>query len=84
MPPPVFRKLRRVRSTKEDGYRTLYFVTDHLGPRRSRSVDTFIDPEHVPDFEGEEAWFELERVKGTPWSYWRAIRQVGVPASARS
>jgi hypothetical protein len=42
---------------------------------------TFVSPEHVPDFAGEEAWFEMEQVAAVPWSYWRAVRLVDPPAA---
>jgi hypothetical protein len=40
---------------------------------------TFVSPEHVPEFDGEEAWFEMELTAGVPWSYWRAVRRVDPP-----
>lgn len=58
---------------------TLFFHTSGLGRRSGNSRDTFIKTEHVPDFEGHEAWFELEHVTAKPWCYWRAIRQVPPP-----
>lgn len=76
---PVIRKLRRVRSTKADGYHTLHFVTERLSGQGGNSSSSFLSPEHVPDFDGEEAWFELERVTDKPWPYWRAVRPVEPP-----
>lgn len=58
--------------------RTLYF-TFPGGRRASRSQVTFVAVENVPAFDGEEAWFEMELVAGTPWSWWRAVRQVEPP-----
>ena len=81
-PPRVYRrmirKLTRMRERHGDPTsRTLCFTTPGGGAGNSRS--TFVDVEHVPDFEGESAWFETELVEGAPWSYWRAVRQVEQP-----
>lgn len=86
-PPRVWRKsiekLTRQREQAGDRTsRTLCF-TFPGGRRASRSRVTFVSPEHVPDFEGEEAWFEMELVAGVPWSWWRAVRQVDPPATTR-
>jgi hypothetical protein len=82
-PPRVWRrsieKLTRQRACTGDlASRTLYF-TFPGGRRASRSQVTFVSPEHVPAFMGEEAWFEMELVAGVPWSWWRAVRQVDPP-----
>lgn len=82
-PPRVYRrateKLTRHRMRHGDpASRTLYF-TFPGGRRAYRSQVTFVAVENVPDFEGEEAWFEMELVAGTPWSWWRAVRQVEAP-----
>ena len=69
-------KLVRFRVSSEDGGNTLYFKMQ-VG-----RLGAFLDPEDVPEFEGEEAWFELERVPkslGRPWSTWRVIRPVDAP-----
>lgn len=85
-PPRVWRraieKLTRQRERTGDlSSRTLYFTFP--GSRRaSRSQVTFVSPEHVPDFIGETAWFEMELVDGVPWSWWRAVRQVDPPQAA--
>lgn len=85
-PPRVWRrsieKLTRQRErTRDLSSRTLYF-TFPGGSRASRSQVTFVSPEHVPDFVGEEAWFEMELTAAIPWSYWRAVLQVDPPAVA--
>jgi hypothetical protein len=82
-PPRVYRhaveKLTRHRERWGDvAARTLYF-TFPGGSGASRSRVTFVSPQDVPDFEGEEAWFEMELVAGKPWSWWRAVRQVEPP-----
>jgi len=87
-PPRVWRrsieKLTRQRERSGDlASRTLYF-TFPGGRRASRSQVTFVSPEHVPAFVGEEAWFEMELVAGVPWSWWRAVRQVEPPAASSS
>ena len=76
-------KLRRVRQYggAEPG-RTLMFTFEGGTRRAQRSKNSFVDKERVPDFEGEEAWFEMEEVSGTPWSFWRAVRQVEPPDRA--
>lgn len=71
-------KLKRQRSGNPE--RPCYFTTDDLPtPRSRRSPTTFIDGERVPAFEGEEGWFLVEKVKATPWDYWKAVRQVEPP-----
>lgn len=82
-PPRVYRraveKLTRHRERHSElSSRTLYF-TFPGGRRASRSQVTFVAPENVPEFEGEDAWFEMELVAGTPWSWWRAVKQVEAP-----
>jgi hypothetical protein len=85
-PPRVWRRgieeLSRQRERTGDlSSRTLYFTFP--GSRRaSRSRLIFVSPEHVPDFVGEAAWFEMELTAAVPWSYWRAVRQVAPPAAA--
>ena len=82
-PPRVYRrtteKLTRKRLRHGDlSSRTLYF-TFPGGPRAYRSQVTFVWVENVPEFEGEDGWFEMELVAGKPKSYWRAARQVEAP-----
>jgi hypothetical protein len=84
-PPRVWRRsiehlTRRRERTGDLSSRTLYFTFS--GSRRAaRSQITFVSPEHVPDFVGEESWFEMELTNAIPWSYWRAVRQVDPPAA---
>jgi len=84
-PPRVYRRavqqLTRCRERTGDlKSRTLYF-TFPGGRKGTRSTSTFVDPKDVPEFEGEQAWFEVELVAGKPWSFWRAVRQVEAPPS---
>lgn len=72
--------LTRVRSNDNDGRRTLHFISEGLSARSRRSRVGFVDRAHVPEFDGEHGWFEVERVAATPWSYWRAVRQVDPPS----
>ena len=74
--PPITRIAKVTRVTDLQGH-TLSFTTPAF--RRQRCPLEFLDKENVPEFEGKEAWFELERVTAKPWSYWRAIRQVEPP-----
>ncbi len=67
-------KLTRSRLLEKDGGGTLYFIV-HAGRRPE-----FLTPELVPEFEGEEAWFEIERSRGPVWSTWKVLRQVERPA----
>jgi len=71
---------RRREHTGDPTSRTLCF-TFPGGRRTGRSRVTFVSPEHVPAFDGEEAWFEMELTAGVPWSYWRAVRQVDPPGT---
>jgi hypothetical protein len=76
-------KLRRVRQYggSEHG-RTLMFCFEGGTRRAQRSRTSFIDSARVPEFDGEEGWFEVEEISGKPWSYWRAVRQVEPPKNA--
>jgi hypothetical protein len=67
--------LTRVRQSEGP---TLYF-TFPGAPRARRHNVTFVKPEHVPEFEGEAGWFEMEKIQAKPWSYWRGVRQVEPP-----
>lgn len=68
-------KLSRRRLLEEDGGGTLFFVV-HAGRRPD-----YLQPDQVPEFEGDEAWFELERarVPGRIWPTWKVLRQVPAP-----
>jgi hypothetical protein len=46
----------------------------HAGRRNE-----YLRPGEVPAFEGDEAWFELERVRGQVWMTWKVLRQVAAP-----
>ena len=67
--------LSRRRLLEQDGGGTLFFVV-HAGRRPE-----FLEPNQVPDFHGDEAWFELERVRqpGRAWPTWKVLRQVEAP-----
>ena len=66
-------RLSRRRRLEEDGGDTLFFVV-HAGRRNG-----YLAAEDVPTFDGEEGWFELERIRKGPWMGWRVVRQVGKP-----
>lgn len=65
-------KVLRHRTLPNAGSRTLFF-TINAGTRCQPT--TFFRPGEIPEFDGEEAWFEAER-NGTRW---RFIRQVEKP-----
>jgi hypothetical protein len=67
-------KLTRVAGPDGASRRTLYFTFPGGQPRSSRAKCSFVAPQHVPEFEGDEGWFEVEEVWVKPWSFWRAIR----------
>lgn len=70
---PTIEKIERLSTRKDDGDRTLrYFIRPGS---RSRPYHWF-DPEQVPPFDGDVAWFEMERIKGG----WRFLRQVPRPS----
>ena len=73
-PPVNVRKLTRYRNRPEDGGRTLYFKAD-VG-----RLGRFLGPDEVPQFEGDEAWFEIE---GFKHGSWRVLRQVLPPSWSR-
>ena len=50
-------KLSRGRLLEQDGGGALFFVV-HVGRRPD-----YLQPDQVPEFEGDEAWFELERTR---------------------
>lgn len=72
------RVLRLTRHRVRDGGPTLFFTIPAC--RRGRALHQFLRPHEVPEFDGEEAWFECERV-GTRHV---PIRQVQPSASHRA
>lgn len=65
--------------------RTLQFTFPSKTGGSRRSATEFVNSEDVPEFEGESAWFEMEKVgrgNGRSWPWWRAVRQVEPPADA--
>jgi len=66
----IVARLRRVRVMEKDGGGTLHFqIMGHGRPE-------FLPLKVVPDFEGEEAWFLLERIRGPIWMTWKVLKQV--------
>ena len=61
----------RSRTLAEAGGRTIFFSF----MRRSLQ---FLRPDQVPDFEGDQAWFEIKRV-GTGWSVRHRTDEHGRP-----
>jgi hypothetical protein len=82
----VIARLTRIRAQAEPGARlgrTLHFLL-HEARGLSGRAD-YVAVEHVPPFEGDVAWFEVEKVErgeGHAWPWWRAVRQVEPPADA--
>jgi len=80
---------RLTRMAIDEGYganktrRTLNF---HLHTKGGfNSPVQYVDPKNVPEFEGDVAWFEMEKVERGGehgWQWWRAVRQVEPPADA--
>jgi hypothetical protein len=69
-------KVQRYRNTPEAGGQTLFFGID-LGSRRRGHK--WFNPGQVPEFEGDEAWFEIDRQRGGR----KFVRQVEQPSWAR-
>ena len=62
---------------------TLFFTFPAAG--RGRSDTGFLHPEHFSlAFDGEDGWFEIEKVSAKPWPYWRAVRQVEAPSHGQT
>jgi hypothetical protein len=74
-------KLTRVRKHTGDLSSPTLMFTCPGGSERGNSRSDFIAIENVPEFEGETAWFELETVRATPWSYLRAVRRLPDPST---
>lgn len=78
--------LTRMRASHGDPTsRTLAFTFPCTTGGSRRSATEFVNVEDVPDFEGESAWFEMEKVErgnGRSWPWWRAVRQVEPPVDA--
>jgi hypothetical protein len=72
--------ITRVRQDTSASAPTSYFT--YPGGGRGRSRVGFIRTEHVPDFDGERALVEAERVPAKPWPYWRVVRVVEVLPTA--
>ena len=63
--------------------KTLHFLL-HTERGLNARAD-YVAVEHVPPFEGDVAWFEVEKVErgeGHAWPWWRAVRQVEPSADA--
>lgn len=73
MPRLIIAKIERLRSGADDGRRTMrYFIRPGS---RSRAWK-FFDVGQVPGFEGESAWFEIDRAKGG-WTFLREVPSPG-------
>jgi hypothetical protein len=67
-------KLVRYRAMPKDGGYTLFFKAD-IG-----KSGRFFDPHKVPEFDGEEAWFEIQNVGRGELA---VLRQVEPPSGGR-
>lgn len=76
---PTQRQIAELTKVYGNEKQLLFYTMPHLTGRGSRSSSDFIRPEHVPDFEGESAWFELESFRQGSWRQWRATRRVDPP-----
>lgn len=78
--------LTRIRANHSDPTsRTLHFTFACRTGGSRRSATEFVNVEDVPAFEGESAWFEMEKVQrgnGRRWPWWRAVRQIEPPAAS--
>lgn len=90
-PPRVYLRTiaRLTRITVDGGYgqnrtrRTLHFLLHTQQGLGSRA--DYVEPRHVPNFDGDVAWFEVEKIQRGGehrWPWWRAVRQVEPPADA--
>jgi hypothetical protein len=71
---PIRRVQTLTKMVAKDG--ALLCYTMGAQRRIGRHDTEFIRLEDVPPFEGNSADFEMERVQGTPWARWVAIRRV--------
>ena len=69
-------KLTRQRSRANAGSKTLFFTSD--GGSRKHPAPIF-QPNQVPEFEGDTAWFEAERVPKLGWRIVRRVTEHGQP-----
>jgi hypothetical protein len=81
MPKPETRIvfLQRVRDHGRRQHITLWFQFEGGQPKSSRSRYSFIKPQDMPPFEGDEGWFLIEKAPrgdGHAWPYWRGVREV--------
>lgn len=69
-------KLIRQRNMPSAGGTTLFFTCE--GGSRKYPLPIF-RPDQVPEFEGESAWFEAERVPKMGWRIVRRVNEHGQP-----
>ena len=62
----------------------LWWQFDGGQPKASRSVASFIRPQHMPPGAGPSGWFEVEKVHARPWGFRRAVREVEAPEGRRA
>jgi hypothetical protein len=69
-------KLTRVRNHSDSDNRTLFFTAPGLKRRR---LHMFFGPDAVPEFGGEEAWFQAEQVPKNGWRIVQRVNPDGTP-----
>ncbi len=72
MPEKRIAKLERLKSRPEDGGQTLSLF---IRPGSRSRPYTWFEPQQVPAFDGDFAYFEMERIKGG----WKVLREVPPP-----
>jgi hypothetical protein len=63
--------------------RTLHFLLHTQRGLYSRAE--YVDPGQMPAFDGDVAWFEVEKIQrggDHQWPWWRAVQQVEPPGHA--
>jgi hypothetical protein len=68
-------KIERLRSAADDGRRTLALF---IRPGSRNRPWKFFSPDEVPAFDGEHAWFEIDRTQGA----WTFLREVAGPSAS--
>jgi hypothetical protein len=78
MPPRGYLRTVRIERRRHNAEApTSHFVFEG-GRRHGNSRVSFIAPEHCPEFDGDAAIAQIERVSGKPWGHYRVVRIVEV------
>ena len=68
-------QVREIERRTDVAGKTLYFMIKSGSRSRQHK---FFEPDEVPAFEGDSAWFEIEPRGGR--AHWKVVRQVDPPA----